>query len=70
MACAQTASPAQCFVLAMAMYPDIQKQAQDEIDAVIGRNRLPNLDDIDSLPFINAIVRETFRWQPVLPLCA
>ena len=52
----------------MAMYPDVQKKAQAEIDAVIGRDRLPDLNDMDSLPFINAIVKETLRWQPVVPM--
>ena len=58
----------QTFVLAMAMYPDVQKKAQAEIDAVIGCDRLPDLDDLDSLPFIDAVVKETLRWQPVIPM--
>jgi cytochrome P450 len=52
----------------MAMYPDVQKKAQAELDTVIGRDRLPDLDDLDSLPYINAIVKETLRWQPVVPM--
>ena len=52
----------------MAMYPDVQKKAQAEIDAVVGRDRLPDIDDLDSLPFINAVVKETLRWQPVTPM--
>jgi cytochrome P450 len=52
----------------MAMYPDVQKKAQAEIDAVIGCDRLPDLDDLDSLPFIDAVVKETLRWQPVIPM--
>ncbi|KIM82727.1 hypothetical protein PILCRDRAFT_88402 [Piloderma croceum F 1598] len=62
-------SPARCFTLAIAMYPDVQKTAQAEIDAVVGRDRLPDLDDIDSLPFINAIIKEILRWQPAVPFC-
>ena len=64
----QTASNAQSFVLAMAMYPDVQKKAQAELDTVIGRDRLPDLDDLDSLPYIDALVKETLRWQPVSPV--
>jgi cytochrome P450 len=52
----------------MAMYPEVQRKAQAELDAVIGRDRLPDFDDLDSLPFINAVVKETMRWQPVLPM--
>ncbi|KAF9483583.1 cytochrome P450 [Pholiota conissans] len=56
------------FVIAMAMYPDVQKKAQDELDRVIGQDRLVNFDDENSLPYIQAICREVFRWRPVLPL--
>ncbi|KAH7908437.1 cytochrome P450 [Hygrophoropsis aurantiaca] len=56
------------FILAMILYPDVQRRAQREIDSVCGTNRLPVLEDKDSLPFIEAIVRETLRWHPVLPL--
>jgi len=52
----------------MAMYLDVQKKAQAELDPVIGRNRLPDLDDLYSLPFVNAVVKETLRWQPVTPM--
>jgi cytochrome P450 len=56
------------FLLAMVLYPDAQKRAQAEIDSVIGRDRLPTFEDRASLPYVDAIVRETFRWNPVLPL--
>ncbi|TFK66639.1 cytochrome P450 [Pluteus cervinus] len=63
-----TVSSAQTFFLAMALYPEVQKQAQAEIDAVVGNQRLPDFSDRDSLPYINAIVKETMRWQNVTPL--
>ncbi|KAG1837779.1 cytochrome P450 [Suillus subalutaceus] len=46
----------------------VMKRAQAEIDSVIGRDRLPTFEDRASLPYIDAVVRETFRWQPVTPL--
>jgi cytochrome P450 len=52
----------------MALYPDVQQKAQAEIDAVVGPNRLPAHDDRESLPYINAMVKETMRWQLVTPL--
>ena len=52
----------------MALYPEVQKKAQMEIDAVTGNNRLPNFSDRDALPYTNAIVKEAMRWQPVTPL--
>jgi hypothetical protein len=52
----------------MALYPEVQKKAQAEIDAVVGPNRLPDFHDRPSLPYINAIVKESSRWNVVLPL--
>jgi len=52
----------------MAMYPEVQKKAHLEIDAVIGNNRLPDFSDRDSLPYINATIKEAMRWQSVTPL--
>jgi cytochrome P450 len=63
-----TSSILMVFTLAMVLYPDVQKRAQAEIDSVIGRDRLPTFEDRASLPYIDAVLRETFRWQPVTPL--
>ncbi|KAG2116998.1 cytochrome P450 [Suillus discolor] len=56
------------FVLAMVLYPDVQKRAQAEIDSVIGRDRLPAFEDKKSLPYVDAVVRETYQWMPIAPL--
>ena len=50
----------------MAKNPDIQKKAQAEIDRVIGSHRLPNFEDRQYLPYIEAIYREVFRSRPPL----
>jgi cytochrome P450 len=63
-----TSSTLMVFTLAMVLYPDVQKRAQAEIDSVIGRDRLPTFEDRASLPYIEAVLRETFRWQPVTPI--
>ena len=52
----------------MALYPEVQKKAQAEIDAVIGPNRFPDFHDRSSLPYINAVVKELSRWNLVVPL--
>ena len=52
----------------MTTYPEAQKRAQAELDAVIGPDRLPTFEDRDSLPYVNAVFKETTRWNPVLPL--
>ncbi|KAF9237851.1 cytochrome P450 [Melanogaster broomeanus] len=56
------------FLLAMVLHPEVQAKAQAQIDAVVGRDRLPTCDDRPSLTYIDAIMRETLRWNPVFPL--
>lgn len=56
------------FLLAMAMYPSVQKKAQGELDRVVGAHRLPQYEDMENLPFVCAIIMETLRWMPVLPI--
>jgi hypothetical protein len=51
----------------MALYPEVQKKAQAELDRVLG-GRLPEYNDRPQLPYINAIVKESGRWQSVAPL--
>lgn len=52
----------------MALYPDVQRQAQDEIDRTVGAGRLPEFSDQEQLPFVTAIVKEILRWAPPFPL--
>ena len=56
------------FYLAMTLYPEAQRKAQVEIDGVIGSDRLPTLADQSSLPYVDALVKEVLRWNPVAPL--
>lgn len=57
----------QAFFLAMASYPDVQLKAQAELDAVVGTGRLPEFDDQEALPYVNALVKELLRWRSVVP---
>lgn len=52
----------------MSTYPEVQKAAQDEIDRVVGRDRLPTFADRKDLKYIEAMVNEVFRWHPVAPM--
>ena len=56
------------FTLAMVKHPRVCKRAQADIDALVGTHRLPEFDDRFSLPYVDAILRETLRWQPPVPL--
>jgi cytochrome P450 len=55
------------FFLAAVMYPEMQKRAQTELDAVVGRNRLPEFQDQDRLPYVKAVMSECLRWLPLVP---
>lgn len=52
----------------MAKHPNIQRRAQEEIDRVVGSDRLPDFNDRPSLPYIDAIYRELLRHTPPLAL--
>ena len=45
----------------MAMHPEIQQKAQQELDRVVGRDRLPELADRENLPYISALIKELLR---------
>ncbi|KAG1820513.1 cytochrome P450 [Suillus subaureus] len=55
-----TVSTINSFFLAMTLFPDVQKKAQAEIDAVVGPDRLPSFADQGSLPYIEALAKETY----------
>lgn len=52
-------------ILAFALYPNVQKKAQAEIDALCGTERSPIWTDFKQLPYINSIIKEGMRWRPV-----
>ncbi|KAK7688955.1 hypothetical protein QCA50_007646 [Cerrena zonata] len=58
----------QIFFHAMMAHPEIQKRAQTQLDAVVGSDRHPTLNDRDQLPYIDAILKEVTRSVPVTPL--
>lgn len=64
----QTVSSIACFFLLMAIHPEIQRKAQEEIDRVVGQDRLPSPSDRPNLPYVEAIVKELLRWHPVAPM--
>ncbi|KAK7934811.1 cytochrome P450 [Apiospora marii] len=43
-------------------------RAQEELDRVVGRDRLPTFEDMEDLEYVRAVAAETFRWRPVAVL--
>ncbi|KAG7087581.1 hypothetical protein E1B28_013535 [Marasmius oreades] len=56
------------FILAMVLHPDVQSRAEDELNEIVGSSRLPDFEDRGKLPFVEAILAETLRWHPAVPL--
>lgn len=64
----QTRSTLQVLFLALMLHHDVQREAQEQLDKVVGRDRLPEFEDLQQCPYVRAIVMEILRWQPVVPL--
>lgn len=67
----QTGITLTTFILAMVLYPEAQASVQAELDRVVGRDRLPDMADQDSLPRVTATIREVLRHvqSPLYGLC-
>lgn len=52
----------------MAVHPGVAHKVQQEIDEIVGRDRIPNLADRDYLPYLDAVLQEALRIAPPLPL--
>ncbi|XP_074573808.1 cytochrome P450 703A2-like [Curcuma longa] len=48
--------------------PKVLEQAQEELDRVVGRDRMVRESDLGDLNYLRCIVRETFRLHPPGPL--
>jgi cytochrome P450 len=63
-----TGSPLRTFLLAMVLYQDWQSALRTEVDSVLGgEDRLVALHDAPRMPVLRAIIKECFRWRPVIP---
>ncbi|KZV91424.1 cytochrome P450 [Exidia glandulosa HHB12029] len=63
-----TVSFVSCFILCMTMFPEVQRKAQEELDAILGGDRLPVVEDTPYLPYIEAVIKEVHRIHPIVNL--
>ncbi|KAH9971777.1 cytochrome P450 [Russula compacta] len=63
-----TALTIMAFFRSLVLYPEVQKRAQKELDAVTGGLRLPDYDDRPRLPYIDALCKEAMRWSMATPV--
>ena len=51
----------------MALYPEAQRKAQEELDVSAKPGHLPTFEDAENFPYITAVVQEVLRWNPIPP---
>ncbi|OSX58563.1 hypothetical protein POSPLADRAFT_1152634 [Postia placenta MAD-698-R-SB12] len=47
----------------MVLHPRVYVKARDEIERIVGMSNLPTLEHKDSLPYINCIIQELYRYD-------
>ena len=55
-------------VSAMALFPQVQRKAQEEIARVVGEAGLPAFQHREQMPYMQALIKELHRWSPVAPM--
>ncbi|KAG9310289.1 cytochrome P450 [Chiua virens] len=60
-----TAAAISIAIMAAALHPEAQARVQEELDTIVGRDRLPTFADQEMLPHVTAFTLESFRWRPV-----
>jgi cytochrome P450 len=59
-----TASTMQSFLLFMISHPTCAQKVREEIDRVVGPDRMPTFEDEPNLPYLVACIKETLRRRP------
>ncbi|RKP15077.1 cytochrome P450 [Piptocephalis cylindrospora] len=49
--------------LLLVTHMDVQKKAQEEVDRIVGRDRMPTHDDLPNLPYLRCILLESMRFR-------
>nr|CAD7439766.1 unnamed protein product [Timema bartmani] len=55
-------------VVFMLHHPEVAKAVQEELDEVVGRKRLPKLEDLAYLPYTESTLLEVLRRSSIVPL--
>ncbi|CAE6381492.1 unnamed protein product [Rhizoctonia solani] len=58
----------QVIILLMMVYQDVQSKAQKEIDGITEGKRLPEMSDLQDMPYTRSVILEALRWLPITPL--
>lgn len=60
-----TSAALSVIIFAAVCHPEEVLKVQEELDRVVGPNRMPTFSDCSELPMVTAFFSETFRWRPV-----
>ncbi|KAF5334000.1 hypothetical protein D9758_017535 [Tetrapyrgos nigripes] len=63
-----TASTLGTFIHGLVQNPDAMRKGQIAVDERTGGARLADFSDFGSIPYVDALLRETLRWIPLTPL--
>lgn len=55
-------------IVFMLRNPHVKKRVQEELDSVVGRDRVPSIEDMTNLPYTEATIMETLRMSSIVPL--
>ncbi|XP_048048082.1 cytochrome P450 1B1-like [Megalobrama amblycephala] len=58
----------QWMLLLLVKHPSIQTKLQEQIDKVVGRDRLPSIEDRSNLAYLDAFIYETMRFTSFVPV--
>ncbi|KAF9463700.1 cytochrome P450 [Collybia nuda] len=53
-------------MLALASMPECQSRAQSELDSIT-RGKIPQIEDLQKMPYVNAFMQEILRLRPPVP---
>lgn len=55
-------------IVFMLRNPKVKKQVQDELDSIVGRSRMPSIEDLPYLPLTESTIFEVMRMSTIVPL--
>ncbi|KAF1489087.1 Cytochrome P450 1B1, partial [Megadyptes antipodes antipodes] len=58
----------QWLLIFLIRYPNVQAKMQEEVDRIVGRDRLPCAEDQPHLPYITAFLYESMRFSSFVPV--
>ena len=55
-------------MLLLTRHPEVQARVYEEIKAVVGTDRIPDMQDRAALPYLDCVIQEFHRFNPAIPL--